>query len=212
LASGCSPGEAHGPPALQGELAAHNGKGAKKPGVAEREANMFLRADPKPYAGWARRGAIAGLALAGMVMGHATAAPNEDAVKAGLEIWKSSGCADCHGPFADGDKQRDEMPTGANLRGSRLDGAALKQTISCGRPDTGMPSFDGGAYLIRPCYGRALGDAPDNLYPTPRTLTPEQIDSVITYLQAHVLGRRQITHEDCLYYYYDAPSSWCDDK
>jgi mono/diheme cytochrome c family protein len=185
---------------------------------------MFLTTGPKPDAlarpAWRRRGVIPGLVmalvlalvLAAMTHPTATRAESEDLVKAGLEIWKSSGCADCHGPFADGDKQRDEMPTGANLRGSRLDRAALKQTISCGRPDTGMPSFDGGAYTVRACYGQPLGAAPDNLYPAPRMLTPAQIDSVITYLQAHVLSRRQITHEDCLYYYYDAPSSWCEDK
>ena len=181
---------------------------------------MFLTTGPKPDAcrrpGRRRRGVILGLAiapvLATVAYATATAAPNEGQVKAGLEIWKSSGCADCHGAFADGDKQRDEMPTGANLRGSRLDPKAIKQTISCGRPDTGMPSFDAGAYTVRACFGRPLGAAPDNLYPAPRTLTPAEIDSVITYLQARVLGRRQITHEDCLYYYYDAPSSWCDDK
>jgi hypothetical protein len=98
------------------------------------------------------------------------------------------------------------------LRGSRLDGATLRQTIRCGRPDSGMPSFDAGAYTVRACYGQPLGAAPDNLYPAPRTLTLAEIDSLIAYLQAHVLGQRQITHEDCLYYYYDAPSSWCDDK
>ncbi len=173
--------------------------------------------DARRSPGWRPHGAILGLAILGLAMAAmahsaATGAPNEDQVKAGLEIWKSSGCADCHGPFADGDKQRDEMPTGANLRGSRLDGAALKQTIGCGRPDTGMPSFDAGAYTVRACYGFPLGAAPDNLYPAPRTLTPAEIDSVIIYLQAHVVGRRQITHEDCLYYYYDAPSSWCEDK
>jgi mono/diheme cytochrome c family protein len=177
---------------------------------------MFLttgsKADARRKPAWRRRGVMLALVLAALAPTTATGTPDEAQVKAGLEVWKSSGCADCHGPFADGDKQRDEMPTGANLRGSRLDGAALKQTISCGRPDTGMPSFDGGAYLLRACYGQPLGAAPDNLYPAPRTLTPAQIDSVIAYLQAHVLGRRQITREDCLYYYYDAPSSWCDDK
>ncbi|HEY6259751.1 MAG TPA: cytochrome c [Xanthobacteraceae bacterium] len=141
----------------------------------------------------------------------ATPAENESQVKAGLEVWKSAGCADCHGPFADGDKQRDEMPTGANLRGSRLDPAVIKQTIRCGRGDTGMPAFDGGAYTVRACYGQPLGNAPDNLYPAPRTLSLAEIDDVITYLQARVLGRRQITHEDCLYYYYNQPS-WCDEK
>jgi hypothetical protein len=137
-------------------------------------------------------------------------AESEAQVKAGLEVWKTAGCPDCHGPFSDGDKQRDEMPTGANLRGSRLDLATMKQTISCGRPDTGMPSFDGGAYTVRACYGQPLGNPPDNLYPAPRTLTPAEIDDVIVYLQARVLGRRQITKDDCLFYYYDQPS-WCDD-
>ena len=176
---------------------------------------MFLTTGPNPGArrkpGWLIPG-LAVAALAAAIAVQAARAASGDEVKAGLEIWKSSGCADCHGPFADGDKQRDEMPTGANLRGSRLDGAALKQTISCGRPDTGMPSFDGGAYAVRACYGQPLGAAPDNLYPAPRILTPAQIDSVIAYLQARVLGRREITHADCLYYYYDAPSSWCEDK
>src|SRR3984893_15602240 len=179
------------------------------------EVDMLSIAGPRPDARCkpgVRRSVILTLAIAAMAQATAAWAWDENQVKAGLEVWKSAGCADCHGPFADGDKQRDEMPTGANLRGSRLDAAALKQTISCGRPDTGMPSFDGGAYLVRPCYGRALGAAPDNLYPAPRTLTPEQIDSVITYLQAHVLGRRKVTYEDCLYYFNDAPSSWCDDK
>jgi mono/diheme cytochrome c family protein len=155
---------------------------------------------------------ILGLVIAAVANATAARAQDEEQAKAGLEIWKSSGCADCHGPFADGDKQREEMPTGANLRGSRLDAAALKQTISCGRPDTGMPSFDALAYTVHACYGQPLGTAPDNLYPAPRTLTQTQIDSVITYLQAHVLGRRQITHGDCMYYYYDEPSSWCEDK
>jgi mono/diheme cytochrome c family protein len=173
--------------------------------------------DARRKPGGLRRGLAPGLAftvlaMAAVALATTSRAQNEDQAKAGLEIWKSSGCADCHGPFADGDKQRDEMPTGANLRGSRLEAAALKQTISCGRPDTGMPSFDAGAYLLRACYGRPPGAAPDNLYPAPRTLTPAQIDSVIAYLQARVLGRPKITHEDCLYYYYDSPSSWCDDK
>jgi mono/diheme cytochrome c family protein len=182
---------------------------------------MFLatgsKAGTRRKLGRRRRGVILGLFIRGLAMAAlapvaATWAQSEDQAKAGLEIWKASGCADCHGPFANGDKQRDEMPSGANLRSSRLDGPALKQTISCGRPDTGMPSFDAGAYTTRACYGQPLGPAPDNLYPTPRTLTPTEIDSVITYLQMRVIGRRQITHEDCLYYYYDAPTSWCEDK
>jgi mono/diheme cytochrome c family protein len=128
-----------------------------------------------------------------------------------LELWKKSGCADCHGAFADGEKDRDEAPTGANLRTSRLDAAGLKQTIGCGRPGADMPSFDEGAYTVRPCGGRPLGAAPDNLYPAPSKLSPAEIDTLVVYLQARIVGRGRITRDECLSYYYDALSSSCDD-
>jgi mono/diheme cytochrome c family protein len=138
-------------------------------------------------------------------------AQSQDRVKAGLEIWKSSGCADCHGPFADGNPEDGDYPIGANLRTTRLDTAGLKSTISCGRPGTGMPSFDEGAYRVRACYGRPLGAAPDNLQPTPRTLSLEEIDTLIAYLQARIIGHGKITPEECLSYFEDAFSSSCDD-
>jgi mono/diheme cytochrome c family protein len=151
-------------------------------------------------------------AVVSLVVGAtATAAQDVDKVKAGLEAWKNSGCAECHGSFADGDKQRDESPTGANLRTARLDTAALKEVISCGRPGgAGMPAFEEGAYKVRACYGRPLGAPPDNLYPNSTTLTPAQIDAVIAYLQARIIGRGRITKQECLAYYEDRPDE-CDD-
>jgi mono/diheme cytochrome c family protein len=138
-------------------------------------------------------------------------AQNQAQVKAGLEVWKSSGCSDCHGAFANGDKERDEAPTGADIRTSRLDAAALKLTVSCGRPGgAGMPAFDEGAYKVRACYGRPLGPAPDDLYPTPRPLTPEQIDAVVAYLQARIVGRGRITRVECMAYY-DDQEDMCED-
>jgi mono/diheme cytochrome c family protein len=148
------------------------------------------------------------VALAGMTGAQAQ---EETTVKAGLEIWKTSGCSDCHGPFANGDKDRDEAPTGANLRTSRLDDAALKETIRCGRPGAGMPSFDEGAYRVRVCNGEPLDAPPDDLYPAPRTLSLTEIDTLIVYLKARVIGHGRISRADCLYYFYDAPESMCDD-
>ena len=151
------------------------------------------------------------LAIGLLAQATAANAQNADQVKAGLATWRNSGCADCHGAFADGEKQRDEAPTGANLRTTRLDTITLKQTIACGRPGTGMPAFDEGAYKIRACNGQALGPPPNDLYPTPRNLTPDEIDAVVTYLQARVVGKsRTITKQECLFYYADQPD-WCDD-
>jgi mono/diheme cytochrome c family protein len=131
-------------------------------------------------------------------------------VKAGLTVWQNSGCEDCHGPFADGNKANDDSPTGANLRASKLDAAGLKLTIGCGRPGAEMPAFDAGAYTARACYGRPLGAAPDNLYPASHKLTPDEIDAVVAYLQARVVGRGDITRDECLFYY-DGRSDACDD-
>ena len=138
-------------------------------------------------------------------------AQDNDKVKAGLDVWKKTGCADCHGSFANGEKQRDEAPTGADLRTSRLDAAELKVVISCGKPGgAGMPAFDEGAYKVRACYGRPLGAPPDNLYPAGVTLTPTQIDTVIAYLQARIIGRGRITKQECLAYYDDRADE-CED-
>jgi len=138
------------------------------------------------------------------VLASAPASVAQDKVKAGLEVWKKSGCADCHGAFANGEKERDESPTGANLRTSRINAEELKLVISCGKPGgAGMPAFDEGAYKVRACYGRPLGAPPDNLYPAGVTLTPADIDAVIAYLQARIIGRGRITKQECLAYYED---------
>ncbi len=152
------------------------------------------------------------LTLAAAVLAYSaiTHAQNSDGVKAGLALWKTAGCADCHGPFADGDREDDDFPIGANLRTSKLDPAALKMTIRCGRAGTGMPSFDEEAYTTRECYGRPQGTRPGNLQPTPRTLTGDEIDAVIAYLRARIIGRGKITREECLSYYEDQPDT-CED-
>jgi mono/diheme cytochrome c family protein len=141
-------------------------------------------------------------------------APAQDAarVKAGLEVWQSAGCADCHGAFADGDKQRDESPTGANLRTTKLDDAALTETIRCGRPNTGMPRFDEGAYTQRGCNGNATGAVPDSLYPTPRMLNADEIGAVVVYLRTRVIGKGKVMPEECAEYYGDMADSFCGDE
>jgi mono/diheme cytochrome c family protein len=146
--------------------------------------------------------------------GHAQEAAKADIakVKAGLAVWRSSGCSECHGAFADGEKERDEAPTGANLRRTRLDDATIAETIRCGRPGVGMPSFGTDAYKERGCYGQPAGPAPDDLYPTGVTLNAGQIGDVVTYLRDRVVGKRAVTPEECAFYYGDQASSFCDDQ
>jgi mono/diheme cytochrome c family protein len=137
-------------------------------------------------------------------------AQDEARVKAGLDAWKNAGCSECHGAFADGERERDEAPVGANLRSTRLDNAAIREVIRCGRPNTGMPRFDEGAYSQRGCYGQPTGAVPDALYPTPRMLSLQEIELVVTYLRARIIGKRAVTPEECAYYYGDLADTFCD--
>lgn len=175
-------------------------------------SNANSQPDARSVSGFRALALVLPLAAAAALSHSATTlAQSQDRVKAGLEVWKSSGCADCHGPFADGNPEDGDYPIGANLRTTRLDTAGLELTIACGRPGTGMPSFDAGAYRVRACYGRPLGAAPDSLQPTPRALSLDQIHAVVAYLQARIVGRGKITREECLSYFNDALSSSCDD-
>ena len=155
---------------------------------------------------WPVLGSLASI----IVSTHTLQAQNDDKVMAGLWIWKTSGCADCHGPFADGDREDDDFPIGANLRVTKLDANALKVTIRCGRAGTGMPAFEDGAYTVYSCYGRPLGGAPGKLEPSARKLTADEINTVIAYLQARIIGRGRITRLECLAYYEDQ-SEACDE-
>jgi len=137
-------------------------------------------------------------------------AQDDAKINAGREAWKTAGCPECHGAFADGEKQRDEAPTGANLRQTRLDNAAVAETVRCGRPGTGMPRFGSDAYTPRGCYGKPAEPRPDSLYPAARDLSAAEIDAVVAYLRAKVIGRRDVTREECAEYYGDAADSFCE--
>src|SRR5689334_215870 len=152
---------------------------------------------------------LVGFALI-IVPTHILQAQDDNKVMAGLWTWKTSGCADCHGLFADGDREDDDFPIGANLRVTKLNADALKATIRCGRAGTGMPAVEEGAYTVHSCYGRPSGDAPGKLDPSARKLTADEIDAVIAYLEARIIGRGRITRQDCLAYYEDQ-SEMCED-
>jgi hypothetical protein len=46
-----------------------------------------------------------------------------------------------------------------------------------------------------------LGAAPDNLQPTPRALSLDEIDALVAYLQARIVGHGKVTRAECLSYY-----------
>ena len=166
------------------------------------QSSLKVRSAVRQERPWGTRAAIFTIATIALICSTAAFAQNDDKVRAGLAAWRNSGCADCHGAFANGEKERDESPTGADLRRARLNTEELKLAIRCGRPGTGMPSFEDG--------GRGCPSGSGELYPAPTKLTAEEIDNVVAYLQARIVGKGKITKQECLLYYAEKPD-WCDD-
>ena len=73
------------------------------------------------------------------------------------------------------------------MRETRLDRAALVETISCGLPGTAMPSWLDDAYTKRACYGFPLGPAPAEITTTP-VLSAAEIEALVDFLGAKFIG------------------------
>jgi mono/diheme cytochrome c family protein len=106
---------------------------------------------------------------------------------AGEDAWNKAGCFECHGTAGEGGSGG-EFPAGPSLRASKLDRAAVLETISCGRPGTPMPAWLDGAYTARACYGRPKGPAPAGVDLMP-VLDADEIQALLDYLTAKIVGR-----------------------
>jgi mono/diheme cytochrome c family protein len=126
--------------------------------------------------------------IAGAALSLCTAALAQDAaaVAAGENAWDKAGCLQCHGASGQGG-DGGEFPAGPSLQKTRLDRAALAETISCGLPGTQMPSWLDGAYTKRSCYGFPIGPAPAEVTVTP-VLSAGEIEALVDYLKAKIVG------------------------
>jgi mono/diheme cytochrome c family protein len=80
-----------------------------------------MKSQPDARSSFHKLGLVPLLVAAALSHSAAALLQNWDQIKAGLEVWRSSGCADCHGPFADGNPEDGDYPIAANLRTTRLD-------------------------------------------------------------------------------------------
>jgi hypothetical protein len=148
------------------------------------------------------------LALLGIVRvpsGSAAQAPNAEDVAEGMRLYRQKGdCQACHGWAADGRKMDSQMPDGANLRTTRLDRARLITAIKCGRPGKGMPAFDRLAYSDGRCYDMKQADLQRQglqLPDPPATLQPREIEMLVDFLFAKVIGKGPMDRATCIEYW-----------
>jgi hypothetical protein len=128
--------------------------------------------------------------------------PDPSDVADGARLFHQKGnCQVCHGWAGDGRKMDSQMPDGANLRETKLDRETLVTTIKCGIPGTGMPPFDKFAYSDGRCYGLKQADltkAGQRMSDPPATLQPREVELVVDFLTAKVVGKGPMNHERCV--------------
>jgi len=123
----------------------------------------------------------------------------------GMRLFLQKGnCQGCHGWAGDGRKMDNQMPDGANLRETALDRDMLVMTIKCGRPGRDMPAYDRLAYSDGRCYGMnqaALRKSGLQLTDPPATFQPREIELVVDFLFAKVIGKGPMDRARCVEYW-----------
>ena len=128
--------------------------------------------------------------------------PDASDIADGMRLYQQKGnCQACHGWAGDGRRMDSQMPAGANLRETTLPRSALVMTIKCGRLNAHMPAFDKFAYSDGRCYGKTQADLKS--YPTrmpdpPATLQPREIDLIVNFLMAKIVGQGPMDHARCV--------------
>jgi len=137
--------------------------------------------------------------------GSAAQAPNAEDVAEGMRLYRQKGdCQACHGWAADGRKMDSQMPDGANLRTTRLDRDRLIAAIKCGRPGKSMPAFDRLAYSDGRCYDMKQADLKRlglQLPDPPATLQQREIEMIVDFLFAKVIGKGPMDRARCIEYW-----------
>ena len=82
-----------------------------------------------------------------------------------------------------------------------LSRAGLIETVSCGRPDTGMPFHDPQAYGADACYGMSKADLQGHNITQGEPLTKQDIIDVVAYVEVALKGHPKATEADCEAYF-----------
>jgi mono/diheme cytochrome c family protein len=113
-------------------------------------------------------------------------------------------CGFCHGWSGDGAGDPHSPGKAANLRETKLDHDQLIEVIRCGVPGgTGMPHFDKFAWTKgEECFGMTDAEVGDKKPPPPTAgLQKREIDAIVAYLEAKIVGKGPPTVADCDEYF-----------
>jgi mono/diheme cytochrome c family protein len=141
-----------------------------------------------------------GLSTTRIVVAQQAAA--HDPTSVGKQVFKSANCVGCHKWHGNGGGYGDDA---LSLRKTELTRQQIIETVSCGRPGTGMPFHLRGAYESQPCYGLTRAQISDSMPPEAAGfLRPGEVEAVVDYVIAHVKGKGEPTYDDCIAFFGDA--------
>jgi Cytochrome C oxidase, cbb3-type, subunit III len=125
----------------------------------------------------------------------------ENAQESGFAIYKRANCVGCHKWHGGGGGGYGGAAL--SLRKTELEKQQIVETVTCGRPGTGMPYFSRDPYPTDDaspprCYGLTKKD----LEGTPVAqggvfLKPEEIEAVVDYVVNNVKGKGDPNLADC---------------
>jgi mono/diheme cytochrome c family protein len=145
------------------------------------------------------------LSMTGAARSQAAAADPTDAGKA---VFKRANCMGCHKWHGNGGGGYGG--DALSLRKTELTKEQIAETVSCGRPGTGMPFFVRGAYDTVKCHEMNRQDAGDQMPPEGGTfLRANDIDAVADYVVAHIKGKGEPSYADCTTFFSET-SRVCD--
>ncbi len=111
-----------------------------------------------------------------------------DPTEAGKGVFKRANCVGCHKWHGNGGGGYGG--DALSLRKTELTREQIMETVSCGRPGTGMPFFVRGAFDTTKCYDMNRQDVGSQIPPEANTfLRASDIEAVADYVLAHVKGR-----------------------
>jgi mono/diheme cytochrome c family protein len=131
-----------------------------------------------------------------------------DPTAAGKAVFKRANCMGCHKWHGNGGGGYGG--DALSLRKTQLTREQIMETVRCGRPGTGMPFFERGAYDTSKCYDMNRQDAGEQMPQEANVfLRPKDIEDVADYVIAHLKGKGEPTLAECTNFFSET-SRVCD--
>jgi mono/diheme cytochrome c family protein len=129
--------------------------------------------------------------------GYGQSPSASDPTAVGKAVFKRANCVGCHKWHGNGGGGYGG--DALSLRTTELTREQIMETVSCGRPGTGMPFFIRGAYDTTKCYDMNRQEVGNQIPPEANTfLRPSDIEAVADYVLAHIKGKGEPKYGECI--------------